>query len=131
MFKPLYKIMIEIGLTYTSTTEVTNSNTALAIGSGDLPVFATPAMTALMENAAMMSVAAHLDQADTTVGIAINSTHSKASAIGSAIKATAKLIAVDNKKLTFQVVATANDAIIGEATHIRYIVNREKFLQRI
>lgn len=123
--------MIEIGLTYTSTTQVTNNNTALAIGSGDLPVFATPAMTALMENAAMMSVATHLDKADTTVGIEMNTTHIKASAIGVEIKATAKLIAIDNKKLTFQVVTIANEVIIGEATHIRYTVNREKFLQRI
>ncbi|MEE0914962.1 MAG: dihydrolipoamide acyltransferase, partial [Alistipes sp.] len=71
---------MEIGLTFTSTTVVDNTNTAVALGSGNMEVFATPAMVALMENAAMNAVAPHLEAGQTTVGTEISTTHIKASA---------------------------------------------------
>ena len=122
---------MEIGLTYTSTTVVDNSNTAAALGSGDMDVFATPAMVALMENAAMKAVAPHLEQGQTTVGTQITTSHIKASALGATISATATLTAVDGRSLTFSIVASEGDKTIGEGTHTRFIVDRERFLSKL
>ena len=122
---------MEIGITYTSTTVVDNSNTAAALGSGDMDVFATPAMVALMENAAMNAVAPHLEQGQTTVGTQITTSHIKASALGATISATATLTAVDGRSLTFTIVAIEGDKTIGEGTHTRFIVDRERFLAKL
>ena len=123
--------MLEIGLRYESQTIVSASNTAIALGSGDMEVFATPAMVALMENAAMMAVALHLDEGDTTVGSMISTTHLKPSKIGRSISAVAELTEVEGRKLTFKITAYDADVVIGEGDHIRYIVNREKFLAKL
>ena len=122
---------MEIGLSYTSTVVVDNSNTAVALGSGDMDVFATPAMVALMENAAMNAVAPHLEQGQTTVGTQITTNHIKASALGATISATATLTAVDGRSLTFTIVASEGDKTIGEGTHTRFIVDRERFLSKL
>lgn len=126
----MVKIM-EIGLTFTSTTVVDNTNTAVALGSGNMEVFATPAMVALMENAAMNAVAPHLETGQTTVGTEISTTHIKASALGATITATATLTAIEGRKLTFAVTAHDGDNIIGEGTHTRFIVDRERFLAKV
>lgn len=122
---------MNIGLNYTSVTTVENSNTALALGSGDMEVFATPAMVALMENAAMNAVAAHLEAGQTTVGSQITTTHIKPSALGATITATATLTAVEGRKLTFAVEAYDGETLIGSGTHVRYIVDRERFLAKL
>ena len=122
---------MEIGLTFTSTTVVDNTNTAVALGSGDMEVFATPAMVALMENAAMNAVAPHLEAGQTTVGTEISTTHIKASALSATITATATLTAIEGRKLTFAVTAHDGDNIIGEGTHTRFIVDRERFLAKV
>ena len=122
---------MEKGLTYTSKTTVTQSNTAIAMGSGDKEVLATPAMVALMENAAMNSVCAELPQGSTTVGSMIETSHIRPSALGDEISATAILEEVDGRKLTFKVTATDSKGTIGEGTHIRFIVDRERFLSKL
>lgn len=119
------------GLTYTSTITVTEDKTAAVIGSGDMPVLATPAMMALMENAAMMAVAPALDEGMTTVGGHIESSHLRPSKVGAEVSATATLTKVDGKKLYFDVKATMGDTVIGEGTHLRFIVEMEKFLSRL
>jgi predicted thioesterase len=122
---------MEIGLSYTSTATVDNTNTAAALGSGDMDVFATPAMVALMENAAMNAVAPHLEQGQTTVGTQISTNHIKASAFGTTITASAVLTAVDGRSLTFAITAREGDKTIGEGTHTRFIVDRERFLAKL
>ena len=122
---------MNIGLTYTSTTVVNNNNTAKALGSGDMDVFATPAMVALMENAAMNAVAPHLEEGQTTVGTQISTSHIKASALGATITATAVLTAVDGRSLTFTITARDGENIIGEGIHTRFIVDRERFLSKL
>lgn len=122
---------MEKGLIYTSQTEVTPTNTALALGSGDLEVFATPALTALMENAAMNAVKNELPQGSTTVGAMIQTTHVKPSAKGETVWATAVLTEAEGRKLTFKVTAKDTKGIIGEGIHIRYIVDRERFLSKL
>ena len=125
------KIMLKEGLSYTSRVEVALGNCAVTLGSGDLEVFATPAMVALMENAAMNAVAEALPEDSTTVGAAMNTSHIKPSGIGAEVSATATLTSVEGRKLTFEVVASDNEGVIGEGTHVRYVVDREKFMSRI
>ena len=122
---------METGLQHTSTLVVTNDNTAEHMGSGDMPVLATPAMTALMENAAMIAVSQALPEGVSTVGGHINVSHIKPTAIGQEVSATATLIAIEGKKLSFHVCAYQADTLIGEGEHIRFIVDRERFLEKI
>ncbi|MCQ2608198.1 MAG: thioesterase family protein [Bacteroidales bacterium] len=122
---------MEIGLKNTSQTVVTEKNTAKTMGSGNLDVFATPAMVALMENAAMNAVANELPQGSTTVGSLMNTTHIKPSGIGAIITATAELVAVEGRKLTFHVSASDGDSIIGEGEHVRFIVDIERFMEKV
>ena len=122
---------METGLTYTSTVTVSEDNRAATMGSGDLEVFATPAMVALMENAAMNAVVGELPEGATTVGAMMNTTHIKPSAMGDTVSATAVLKEVEGRKLTFEVQAKDSKGVIGEGTHVRYIVDREKFMSKL
>lgn len=117
------------GLSHTSTLTVTPDLTAEAMGSGDLPVLATPAMVALMENAAMNAVAPYLDDNSTTVGGRIDASHLKASPTGAEVSARAVLTAAEGRKLTFEIEAKEGDTVIGKATHLRFIVDRQKFME--
>ena len=121
---------METGLTYTSTVVVSKENVAATMGSGDLNVFATPAMVALMENAAMSAVADELPEGSTTVGAMMNTTHIKPSAVGDTVSA-AVLKEVEGRKLTFEVRAQDSKGVIGEGTHVRYIVDKEKFMSKL
>lgn len=122
---------METGLTYTSKLVVSKDHVAAVMGSGDLHVFATPAMVALMENAAMMAVAEHLPKGSTTVGAMMNTSHVKPSPVDESIKATAVLTEVEGRKLTFEIKAEDSKGIIGEAVHVRYIVDRERFMSKL
>lgn len=122
---------MEKGLTYTSTLVVSEEHVAAVMGSGDLHVYATPAMVALMENAAMLAVAEHLPEGSTTVGAMVNTSHVKPSPIGDTIKTTAVLTEIEGRKLTFSIKAEDSKGIIGEAVHVRYIVDREKFMSKL
>ena len=123
--------MIEIGLQDESKVKVSESNTALSLGSGDMEVFATPAMVALMENAAMKAVADHLPEGSTTVGTAMQTSHIKASKLGATITASAELTQVDGRSLKFVVKAWDEVGTIGEGEHTRFIVDRERFLAKL
>lgn len=123
--------MLEKGLSAQSKTTVDRGNVAATMGSGDLQVFATPAMVALMENAAMTAVAGHLPEGSTTVGAEMNVTHIKPSGIGAEIVASAVLTEVDGRKLTFNVGARDGESVIGEGIHVRFIVDREKFMSKV
>ena len=123
--------MLVEGLTHTSQLTVNESATAIAMGSGDMPVLATPAMMALMENAAMLAVAPHLPQGSTTVGGHIASSHVKPSQLGDTVTATATVTRVDGKKIEFRVEARCGDVLLGEGSHLRFIVDKEKFMSRL
>ena len=119
------------GLSSQSSVTVSAGNTAAAMGSGDLDVFATPAMVALMENAAMKAVADALPEGSTTVGAEMNETHIKPSGLGAEIVATAVLTGVEGRKLTFNVGARDAEGMIGEGIHIRYAVDRRRFMEKV
>lgn len=119
------------GLSSQSSVTVSAGNTAAVMGSGDLDVFATPAMVALMENAAMKAVADALPEGSTTVGAEMNVTHIKPSGLGAEIVATAVLTGVEERKLTFNVGARDAEGMIGEGIHIRYAVDRRRFMEKV
>ena len=94
---------LHTGLTGTANVTVTEANIAATMKSGSLAVFATPAMCALMEELPAPQSTAHLEEGSGTVGISLNITHDRATAMGDSVTATAKLTAVDGRKLTFEV----------------------------
>ena len=109
---------------------VTESNTALSVGSGSLKVYATPAMLALIEKAACEALRCALDESETTVGTLLNVKHIAATPIGMKVSATAELIERDGRKLVFNVTASDECGVIGEGVHERFIVNSEKFINK-
>ena len=123
--------MLETGLKHTSEAVVTPALTAAAMGSGDLPVLATPALLALMENAAMLAVAAALPEDSTPVGGHIDASHLRPSVVGETVRAEAEVTHVEGRKITFAVRAFAGDTLLGEGTHLRFVVQREKFLAKL
>ncbi|MBQ1737238.1 MAG: thioesterase family protein [Muribaculaceae bacterium] len=123
--------MLQEGLQHTSQLTVDDTVTAIAMGSGNMPVLATPAMMALMENAAMLAVADHLPQGCTTVGGHIASSHLKPSRLGDTVTATATVTRIDGKKIEFKVEAHSGDTLLGEGTHLRFVVDQEKFMSRL
>jgi predicted thioesterase len=123
--------MLKEGLKHQSIMSITAGNTAEFIGSGDMAVLATPAMIALMENAAMLAVAPELEAGQTTVGTEISTSHVRASKVGSSVYAVAELVAIDGRKLSFKIAAYEGDTLIGEGTHTRFIVDRERFLSKL
>ncbi len=123
---------MKIGLTHTSSIEVTIDRTAASMGSGDLNVLATPAMLALMENAAMLAVAEYLPEGSTTVGGHISSSHLAPTPVGALVTATATLTVVEGRKLTFKVEAHDEQGnLLGEGSHLRFIVDKERFLSKL
>ena len=123
---------IQAGLRHTSAMTVTAGDTAAHLGSGDMAVLATPRMCALMENAAMSAVAGFLPEGSTTVGGNIAVSHLKPTAVGATVEATAVLDKVDGRKLYFSIRATQNGGdVIGEGTHLRFIVDRRRFMSKV
>jgi predicted thioesterase len=122
---------METGLTHTSHAIVDDSNTAAAVGSGDLRVFATPAMIALMENAAARAVEGSLPEGSTTVGTVVNIVHARATGPGETVTATAELRQVEGRKLIFHVAAHDPRGVIGEGIHERVIVDTDRFMSKI
>lgn len=119
------------GISHVSFHIIGPEDTAKAQGSGQLEVLATPRLVALMENAAMLTVAPSLSPEETTVGGQISITHLAPSAVGKEIVATAVLEKIEGKKLTFSVSAKEGDKLIGEGTHVRFIVNKERFISKL
>lgn len=119
------------GITYTAKQVVERKDTAAEYGSGLVEVFATPAMIALMENAALKTVLPYLGDDHNTVGFEVNVKHLKPTPVGMQVECTATLLEVDGKKLVFKVVATDEEGKIGEGMHTRYIINSKKFMDKL
>lgn len=118
------------GITGEAQVAVSERNTAVAHGSGGVPVFATPAMVALMENAALTSLEKVLPPGFSTVGTSIAVTHIAASPVGMKVTAKSELVEVSGKRLEFRVQAVDDKGLIGEGSHQRYIIEVEKFMSK-
>ena len=121
--------------TGTATLTVGPADTAIAAGSGDLPVLATPRMIALMEQAACAALAGALPAEATSVGIHVDIRHLAPTAVGGTVTATAMVTSVDGARIGFEVRATHatedGETEIGRGTHLRAVVDRAAFLARL
>jgi len=125
------EINLEVGIVNEKEFTVREEDTASFLGSGAVAVLSTPAMIMMMENTARLAVEDKLPEGYTTVGTRVDVAHLHPAPIGAKIRVFAKLIKQEGRKLVFTVEAYWNDKKIGEGTHERYIVNREKFLSKI
>lgn len=121
---------IETGMKGRAEAVVAQENTAQAVGSGLVPVFATPYMIALMENAAVNAVQAQLAPDEGTVGIRLDVTHDAATPIGMKVWAEAEVTAVEGKKITLSVKAFDEKGPIGGGVHERFIITVDRFLAK-
>lgn len=121
---------LEAGIKGFAETPVVHENTAAAVGSGALEVFATPSMIALMEKAALESVQPYLEPGQGTVGVRLEVSHLAATPLGMTVRAESELKAIDRRMLTFQVRAYAGEELIGEGTHQRCIVFNDRFMEK-
>ena len=109
---------------------VEREDTAKEVGSGDLLVYATPCMAALMEGAACEAIAGCLPEGQTTVGTMLNIEHLSATPVGMEVRAEAEVTAVEGKVITYALRAFDEAGEIGKGTHRRVIVNSQKFLDK-
>ena len=110
---------------------VTDADSASQWGSGLVPVYSTPALVGLMENAAVNALAGHLAAGQTTVGARIDVRHLAATPVGMQVRALAVLTAVEGRKLVFKIQAWDALELIGEAGHERFVINEAKFLAKL
>lgn len=109
---------------------VTEDKLACSMKSGELPVFATPAMAALMEETSAKLLGTFLDEGETSVGTALNLQHTAATPLGLTVTAEAQITAVDRRKVSFLIIVRDPVEEIGRAEHDRFIVQAEKFLNK-
>ena len=121
---------ITVGMKGEVFTQVEREDTAKEVGSGDLLVYATPCMVALMEGAACEAIADAVPDTQTTVGTALSIEHISATPVGLEVRAEAEVTAVEGKVITFTVTAYDEAGEIGKGTHKRVIVNSQKFLDK-
>ena len=122
--------MLEKGIKGEAKEVVSEKNSAKAMKSGELNVYATPSMIALMEQAAYKSVAAELEEGNGTVGTLMNVSHISATPFGMEVTAVSELVEIDRKRLVFKVEAFDERGKIGEGTHERFIIDNEKFQEK-
>lgn len=122
--------MIETGIKGRQETIVTEENSAKAVGSGTLLVFATPAMIALIEETAWKSVASSLKEGEGTVGTKLDVAHISATPVGMKVWCETELTEVDRRRLVFTVAVYDEKGKIGEGTHERFIISNEKFMEK-
>ena len=125
-----YCTMLNPGIKGSASVAVTAANTAAAMGSGELNVFATPALAALVEKACWQSVAPELDPGCGTVGTKLELAHNAPTPVGMMVRCESELTAVDGRKLTFSAVMYDDAGEVGRATHERFIIQNEKFQKK-
>ena len=121
---------ITVGMKGIAETYVEREDTAAEVGSGNLLVYATPCMVALMEGAACEAIADAIEEGQTTVGVELNIAHLSATPVGMEVRAEAVVTAVEGKVITFELQAFDEAGPIGKGTHKRCIVNSQKFLDK-
>ena len=125
------EIIIDKGIKGYCEQQVTQKDTAKAYGSGLVEVFATPAMIALMEQTAHTSLQDFLPKGFATVGTHLDIEHSKATSLGAKVWCESVLESQDGRKLFFSVIAYDESGVIGKGTHERFIINVEKFMDKL
>ena len=122
--------MLETGIQGRAEIVVSEQNTAASMGSGNLDVFATPYMVALMEEASQRSVAPFLEEGQSTVGTRLCVSHDAATPLGMKVWAESLLTEIDGRRLVFEVRAFDECGQIGKGTHERFIIKKQRFLEK-
>ena len=122
---------LEVGLSSEGAQEVTPEVSATHIGSGDLLVYATPAMAALIENTCASMAAKHLPEGQSTVGVEIHVHHLAPTPVGGVVRVRAEIVQIEGNVITFKVEIHDEVELVGEATHRRVIIDKERFLRRV
>lgn len=124
--------MVRVGSAAGVVRVVGDSDTAIALGSGDLPVLATPILIALMEAAACQALAGQLPPERTSVGSRVDVRHLAPSPVGAHVTARAEIVAVEGAMVRFDVSAShevdGETVVVGSGSHVRFVVDREAFL---
>lgn len=122
---------IHPGIAGEQVTTVTPELTARHLGSGGLSVYATPAMISLMESAAVAAIDHLLPEGEASVGTAIDVRHLAATPLGQQVRARAEVTAVEGREIRFHVQAWDEDELIGEGDHTRFVINVDRFAERV
>jgi predicted thioesterase len=122
---------IELGLSGCASMVVTDEDTAIVHGTGDVAVLSTPRLLQLMQEATMDALDGHMPQGMITAGLRINLDHLNGSPVGAAVEATANLIRIEGRRLVFESEARSEDTLVGTGRIIRVQVSREAFLSRM
>ena len=122
---------LQPGLVGTASVQVSPANTAQALGSGTVPVFATPALVALLEQAAVNALASALPSGSTSVGTRVDIRHTAATPVGMTVTATARLVEVAGRALCFDVSARDDVESVAEGVHERVVVDEQRFMARV
>ena len=123
-------MMLKTGIIGKQIIKVTEEMTAEKLGSGKLPVYATPNMITLIENTASASVEEYLEEGQGTVGTFVNVKHLAATPIGMSVTCETELTHVDRKRLVFETKVYDESELIGEGIHERFIIDKEKFMKK-
>lgn len=123
--------MVREGIKNQKYLTVTEAQTALRMGSGTLPVFATPAMIALMEATAAESIECELEAGQTSVGVRIDVTHLSAVPVGGTVLCKSELTKVDGRRCSFQMTVEDKHGVVGEGTHERVAVDAMRFMEKV
>ncbi len=121
---------LDPGLAASRSIEVTDADTAVAVGSGDVPVLATPRVLALAESACVEALEGHLPEGRTSVGSYAEIEHAEPSPVGATVDVEATLIGHHGRRLEFNVVFRQDGEIVARVNHRRVLVDRDRFLQR-
>ena len=122
--------MIETGIRNSLESFATDENNAETLGSGNVRVFATISMIGLMEKTCLESVLPYLEPGQDTVGTHVNVSHAKATPVGMKVWCESELVEIDRRRLVFRVAAYDECGLIGEGTHERFIIDKERFLEK-
>lgn len=120
---------LRTGLTANADLVVTAQDTAVALGSGDVPVLGTPRVVALAEAATIAAVASALPDRRTTVGTRVEVRHEAPTPLGRRVEAVAILVGVDGRRLTFDVTVRDGETVLATAVVERVVVDRDRFLE--
>lgn len=121
---------LETGLQHTDTIEVTSTLTAVAYGSGDVDVLATPAVLALAEGACVSALADSLLDGQTSVGTHVELEHIRPTPVGGTVTVEAELVSQDGRQLEFEVTVREQDQVVATVRHRRAVVDRQRFLEQ-
>ena len=123
--------MLKTGIKGSQELTVTKDKCAGALGSGELDVFATPAMIALIEETAWKSVVSFLEPGEGTVGTALDVRHVAATPVGLKVRCETELSLVDRRRLVFTVKVYDPFGLVGEGSHERFVIQYEKFMKKV